>query len=295
MVQELVQEEDESIKSLDLETLIFCEIGQDAHDAVYAAERLLFSLMNISEEDWLEEARNFTDIETLSWVQTASFKYQLDELANIIDDYNKCPLKCRELEYEILRLFAYIYANTACFDFFTTQPAFAFNWDSALTMLQLEREDFVIARARVHDKKKYLKKKEFLILKLLEILIYPFLIFSLFWWHFDFSSWNTPELYLSLLAAALLGDLGEKQKQKARRKRSKTEKNLKKTILSHFKKANKLLIFSNPNGEILIDDLLHKSITVFKFSSYHLSMPNSVIFLLKEKKRRGELLVENRK
>ena len=123
------------------------------------------------------------------------------------------------------------------------------------------------------------------------VLLYPSLIFLLFWWYFDFSSWNTPEFWLSLLASLLLGDLSERRKAKAQEIIAKNKKDLEKRTLRHFKKVNKLLIFATREGQMLIDDLLQKSLSVFNFESYSLSMPDSVRQLLKDKKHRGEQLV----
>ncbi len=283
--------EEDPVNSLELEALISDEISQDALTTVDAVRGLLYTLSNISDEDWFEEARESVNTRTLSWAQTGSFKYQLDQLDNVIYEYNQCPLKCNELERDVLRLFAYLYANTACFDFFSTLPAFAFSWDNDLTLSQLESGNFVIDKAKVLSMEKYKKVKDFPALALVGVLLYPSLIFLLFWWYFDFSSWNTPEFWLSLLASLLLGDFSARRKAKAQEIIAKNETDLKKRIRCHFKKVNKLLIFSARDGEILIDDLLHKSLSVFKFKSHRLSMPDSVRLLLKNKKHRGEQLV----
>ncbi|MDB2553046.1 hypothetical protein N9X99_00645 [Gammaproteobacteria bacterium] len=283
--------DEEPINSLELDDLISNEISQNALATVYAVRALLYELSNISDEEWFEEARESVNTRTLSWAQTGSFKYQLDQLDNVIYEYNQCPLKCNELERDVLRLFAYLYANTACFDFFSTLPAFAFSWDNDLTLSQLESGYFVIDKAKVLSMEKYNKVKDFPALALVGVLLYPSLIFLLFWWYFDFSRWNTPEFWLSLLASLLLGDLSERRKAKAQEIIAKNKKDLKKRTLRHFKKVNKLLIFATREGQMLIDDLLQKSLSGFNFESYSLSMPDSVRQLLKDKKHRGEQLV----
>jgi len=242
-----------------------------------------------------DEYLDLKDSGKILWVNpsdTFDARTELDQCEWIVRVYVDCPFRSNKFEYHLIRLFMYIYARSACYEFHISYPISDYTFDKDLTLRELANESFAIENRKVLTYPNYTAKKHNPLLYYLSTAAYPTLIFALTFWYFEFPDWNQPELYISFMVTILLGGIYLRRREKRLRKELKQDKKVKNITRKFYTKIRRLMSFSIEGKSTSIDDFLDRSVSGFKFNSYRLRMPDSIKLLLERKKLDGDITIE---
>ena len=109
-----------------------------------------------------DEYLDLKDSGKILWVNpsdTFDARTELDQCEWIVRVYVDCPFRSNKFEYHLIRLFMYIYARSACYEFHISYPISDYTFDKDLTLRELANESFAIENRKVLTYPNYTAKK----------------------------------------------------------------------------------------------------------------------------------------